>query len=78
MTKRILKQTLKNGDIEYVVETNRLFGFIPVKWHTDLIYDGELDMHVGAIFTSYEEACVHAGFTIPDLEVVKSEIIKEE
>lgn len=78
MAKRILKQTLKNGDIQYVVETNRLFGFIPGEWHIDLVYDGELDTHFGAIFDSYEEACVHAGFTIPDNKVVKSEIIKEE
>lgn len=28
--KRIVKETLRNGDAQYRVETNRFLGFIPV------------------------------------------------
>lgn len=34
MAKRIVKETLGDGRLRYRVETNRLFGFIPIKWAT--------------------------------------------
>ena len=30
MAKRIVKHTFANGKAEYVIQTNRLFGFIPI------------------------------------------------
>lgn len=57
--KRIIKETLRNGDTQYRVETNRFLGFIPCKWHTDLVFDVELNMHLDAIFDSYDEALIH-------------------
>ena len=36
MAKRIVKETLGDGRIRYRVETNGLFGFIPIAWTTDI------------------------------------------
>lgn len=75
--KRIVKETLRNGDAQYRVETNIFLGFIPCKWHTDLVFDVELDMHLDAIFDSYDEALIHCGKLPERLEVVNRDIIKE-
>ena len=32
MAKRIVKHTYADGRSEYVIETNRIFGFIPIPW----------------------------------------------
>lgn len=47
------------------VQTNRVAGFIPVKWYT--VYDG--------IFKTYEEAYRYAGFYYDCKKVVKEEVI---
>lgn len=31
--KRIIKETLRSGKEKYVVESNRIFRYIPYKWH---------------------------------------------
>ena len=77
MAKRIVKQTLANGKVRYVVETNRLLGFIPSNWHVDTVYDMERDMNFDAIFDSYEDACIYADITVPGLEIYESIVIKE-
>ena len=58
--KRIIEETLSTGEKQYRVETNR-FWFIPCKWHTDLVYDAELDMHFDAVFDNLVEAQIHCG-----------------
>lgn len=77
MAKRIVKQILANGKVRYVVEANRLLGFIPSNWHVDIVYDMERDMHFDAIFDSYKNACIHADITVPGLEICESIVIKE-
>ena len=32
MAKRIVKHTYADGRSEYVIQTNRIFGFIPIPW----------------------------------------------
>ena len=54
--KRIRKLVYKNGKIRFVVEENRIFGFIPFFWTPCLIYDASLDMHFQVIFNSEDEA----------------------
>ena len=54
--KRIRKLVYKNGKVRFVVEENRIFGFIPFFWTPCLIYDAILDMHFQAIFNSEDEA----------------------
>ena len=81
MAKRIVKRTLANGKIEYAVESNRLFGFIPVDWHVvtmRYLADDGIDIVCDAVFDNYEEACLYAGFPIESREVVKGEVIKNE
>lgn len=80
MAKRIVKRTLANGNIEYAVESNRLFGFIPVKWHViTIIHDfGYGEIVTSAIFDSYREACIYGGFPLEDGEIVREEVVEEE
>ena len=59
--KRIVEETLGNGNIRYRVETNRILGFIPCKWYTDTFYDGERDITFDAIFDNIDEAYSHIG-----------------
>ena len=54
--KRIIKETDSNGKTRYVVEKNRILGFIPWRWHTDTYYDVDYDMEFYAIFDSFSEA----------------------
>lgn len=75
--KRIIKETLRNGDAQYRVETNRFLGFIPCKWRTDLVFDVELDRYLGAIFDSYDEALIHCGKLPERLEVINRNILEE-
>lgn len=75
MAKRIVKQTLADHTIQYVVETNRLLGFIPSNWHVDTVYDMERDTYFDAVFDSYKDACIHAA--VPGLEICESIVIKE-
>lgn len=59
--KRIVEETLGNGNTRYRVETNRIFGLIPCKWRTDTFYDGERDMNFDAAFDTIDEAYSHIG-----------------
>lgn len=59
--KRIVEEIFENGRRRYVVETNRIMGFIPCGWRTDTFYDAERDMHFEAVFDSLREALVHLG-----------------
>lgn len=57
--KRIVEEKLLSGKTRYRVETNRIFGFIPCKWHTDSFYDAEHDMTFEAVFDSISDAYTH-------------------
>jgi hypothetical protein len=59
--KRIVEEKLNNMSVRYRVETNRIFGFIPCKWHTDTFYDAEHDMTFEAVFDSISDAYIHIG-----------------
>jgi hypothetical protein len=75
--KRIVEETLGNGNTRYRVETNRILGFIPCKWHTDTFYDGERDITFDAIFDNINEAYSHIGIVRKGTswEVVSRKII---
>lgn len=75
--KRIVEETLANKSIRYRVETNKILGFIPCKWHTDTFYDGERDMTFDAVFITIDEAYSHIGIVRKDspCEVVSRKII---
>ena len=75
--KRIVEETLGNGNTRYRVETNRIFGLIPCKWHTDTFYDGERDMTFDAVFSTIDEAYSHLGIVRKSspCEVVSRKII---
>jgi hypothetical protein len=75
--KRIVEETLGNGNTRYRVETNRILGFIPCKWHTDTFYDGERDITFDAIFDSIDGAYSHIGIVRKGTswEVVSRKII---
>ena len=53
--KRIVKETDSNGVGKYRVQSNRLMGFIPCRWHTITYYDlyGQVR---DAVFDTYHEA----------------------
>lgn len=76
--KRIVKETLKNGKIQYRVQKNtRLWGLIKTKWHTCLVehYFGISDViYCGAVFNTLEEAQKYCGIKLNP--IVKSEIIE--
>lgn len=80
MSRRIVKETLKDGKIQFRVETNKLFGFIPWKWHTD-IQDIDYGYYVSrgpAVFYTLEDAKEHIEQTTWSKEknpVVKREIL---
>lgn len=77
MAKRIIKETLGDGRIRYRVETNRLFGFIPIPWTTDVdkVDCFGLDYTIPAIFDNLHDAQCFCGI-IPDKDkIVKSEVL---
>ena len=59
--KRIVEEKLVSGKTRYRVETNKILGFIPCKWHTDTFYDGERDMTFDAVFGTIDEVYSHIG-----------------
>lgn len=61
--KRIIKETDSNGKTRYVVEKNRILGFIPWRWHTDTFYDADTDMEFYAIFDCFSEAAAFVGLS---------------
>lgn len=76
--KRIIKETLDNGDIQYRVETNRcFFGLFKCKWHTDtcIHFYGDIEIRCAAVFNTLREAQIYCG--IDPNPVVKRQIIEE-
>lgn len=56
--KRIVEETLENGEKQYRVETDRrFFGLIKTNWHTDSVYLGyPYDTTCNAVFGTLREA----------------------
>lgn len=79
MAKRIVKETLGDGRIRYRVETNRLFGFIPIAWTTDIdictIDNFGTECSFFAIFDNLEGAQRFCGITPSKDEVVRKEVL---
>lgn len=76
--RRIVKETLSNGDTKYRVETDRcFFGLIKCKWYTDTVtipmFAG--DITVLAVFDTLREAQIYCG--IDPNPVIRKEIIKD-
>ena len=67
MAKRIVKHTYADGRSEYVIETNRSFGFIPSPWWME-----EFDEFDTGIYYTLDAAI--DALNSPTL--VKSEVIK--
>lgn len=62
--KRIIEEELKDGTIQYRVESNRMFfGLILCKWHTCTVTIpyGYAEIFCYAVFNTLEEAQVFAG-----------------
>lgn len=62
--KRIIEEELKDGTIQYRVESNRMFfGLIPCKWYTCTVTIpyGYAEIFCYAVFNTLEEAQVFAG-----------------
>ena len=51
MAKRIVKNTYADGRSEYVIQTNRIFGFIPIPWWME-----EFDEFDTGIYYTLDEA----------------------
>ena len=79
MAKRIVKETLRDGRVRYRVETNRLFGFIPIRWTTDLdfytIDDYGTECSFLAIFDNLSDAKRFCGILPNKEEVIKREVL---
>lgn len=79
MAKRIVKETLSDRRIRYRVETNRLFGFIPIRWTTDFdfftIDDYGTECSFLAIFENLSDAKRFCGILPDEDEIVKREIL---
>lgn len=77
MAKRIVKETLGDGRIRFRVETNRLFGFIPIKWTTDLdvVTIDNTESSCLAVYENLEDAQRFCGITPDSEKVVKREVL---
>ena len=75
--KRIVEETLANKSVRYKVETNKILGLIPCKWHTDTFYDRERDMTFDAVFSTIDEAYSYIGIARKGVpcEIVSRKII---
>lgn len=70
MQYRIVKNIYDDNSIDYSIETNRLWGFIPTnKWRVIKLYGIKY-------FSTYEGACFALG--IPLKKLVKKEIVRTE
>ena len=67
MARRIVKRTYADGRSEYVIETNRIFGFIPIPWWME-----EFDEFDTGIYYTLDAAMDALNSSI----LVKSEVIK--
>lgn len=73
MAERIVKETLENGNIQFKIEDNTIFGIPTPWWITKIIYLDE-GIAVSAIFPTLEEAKGNLEHKMP--KVVKREIVK--
>lgn len=76
--KRIVKETLKSGKVQYRVEKNTtFFGLIPCKWYTCrvTIPFGYGEVLCEAVFETLEEAQQFCGININP--IVNREVISE-
>lgn len=67
MAKRIVKNTYADGRSEYVIQTNRIFGFIPIPW-----WIKEFDEFDTGIYYTLDAAMDALNYST----LVKSEVIK--
>ena len=67
MAKRIVKHTYADGRSEYVIQTNRIFGFIPIPWWIE-----EFDEFDTGIYYTLDAAMD----ALNSSTLVKSEVIK--
>ena len=67
MAKRIVKHTYANGRSEYVIQTNRIFGFIPIPWWME-----EFDEFDTGIYYTLDAAMD----ALNSSTLIKSEVIK--
>ena len=79
MGKRIIKETMGDGRVRFRVETNRLFGIIPIKWTTAIdlvtIDDFGTECSFLAVFESLSDAQRFCGITPKQDKVVKREVL---
>ena len=79
MGKRIIKEIMGDGRVRYRIETNRLFGLIPIKWTTaieSVPIDGfGTECNFLAIFDSLEDAQCFCGITPKKDKVVRKEVL---
>ena len=77
--KRIVEETLANGEKQYRVETNkRFFGLITCNWYTDTYYVGEpgCGSIFDAVFGTLAEAEIHAFGKCKSREVISRKVIE--
>ena len=67
MARRIVKRTYADGRSEYVIQTNRIFGFIPIPWWIE-----ESDEFDTGIYYTLDAAIDALNYST----LVKSEVIK--
>ena len=67
MARRIVKRIYADGRSEYVIETNRIFGFIPIPWWME-----EFDEFDTGIYYTLDAAMD----ALNSSTLVKSEVIK--
>ena len=68
MAKRIVKRTYADGRSEYVIQTNRIFGFIPIPWWME-----EFDeFDTGIYYTLDAEMDALNSSTLVTSEVIKT------
>ena len=67
MARRIVKRTYADGRSEYVIQTNRIFGFIPIPWWME-----EFDEFEPKIYNTLDEAMDALNCST----LIKSEVIK--
>ena len=68
MAKRIVKHTFADGRSEYVIQTNRLFGFIPIPWRI-VVFNG---FHSGVFQTLKEAKEVLDSYRLVRTEVIET------
>lgn len=76
--KRIVKETLKNGKVQYRVEKNTMFfGLIPCDWYTCTVtFSSDFgDVTCEAVFNTLEEAQEFYG--INNNPVIEREVLME-